>query len=152
MTVKPVDDIIDQDRDQDRDLESSMDAVDIDRRISEKMKKVVFSVEEAEESGGSSTEEIESPKSVARFARKKAVVRGFVQHSQVVRIKEEEMLFAVDIGRSTLISKESPETTTTATVDRYPKRRVDVFLISRPILPCSPLSGRNHSTVGTALH
>lgn len=122
-----------------------MDAVQ--RRVSEKMKKVAFTTEEAEESGGSSTEEVESPKSVARFARKKA---GFVQHSQVLRVKEEEMMFfaAEDI---TLMTKEPPETTTAAG-DRYPKRRLNVVVFSKPMLPCSPLSGKTDSTVGAALH
>ncbi|KAK3212735.1 hypothetical protein Dsin_017441 [Dipteronia sinensis] len=114
---------------------SSMEAVDMDRRVSGKKNVFPANDEEADESGGSSTEEVESPKSVARIARKK-VVEQFM-HNQILRVKEEEMMF---------YTEETPET------DRYPKRHVDVVVFSRQILPCSPLSGKTESSVRTSLH
>ncbi|KAL5807749.1 hypothetical protein ACOSQ3_028440 [Xanthoceras sorbifolium] len=145
MTVKPVNKI-NQNQNQDRDMTvPPMDAVDLDRRTGGKNNVFPESAEEAEESGGSSTEEVESPKSVAGFARKKMV--GRFMHSQILRVKEEEMMFfAEDIGKSSLNKETSSET------DRYPKRSLDVVVFSRPMLPYSPLSGKTASTVRPALH
>ncbi|KAK2654985.1 hypothetical protein Ddye_008037 [Dipteronia dyeriana] len=144
MTVKPVNKI-NQNQNQDLDMMvSSMEVVDLYRRVGGKKNVFPASDEEADESSGSSAEEAESPKSVARIARKK-VVEQFM-HNQILRVKEEEMMFYTeDIGKRSL-SKETPET------DRYTKREVDVVVFSRQTLPCSPLSGKTESSARTALH
>lgn len=131
MTVKPV-----------NEMSVSMDSFElVGRNIGEKKSgfpfwKVRTEVPEAEvdqESGGSSTEEVESesPKSVANFGRKK--IGGFV-HSQVLRVKEEELLLREDIDSD---RKKS---------DCYQERHVNVVVFARPILPSSPLSGKSASS------
>ncbi|XP_010550059.1 PREDICTED: uncharacterized protein LOC104821033 [Tarenaya hassleriana] len=88
-------------------------------------------LEEAEtESNGSSEAETESPRSVGRWGFSKEKV-----HSQVLRIREEELCVIVEDKATNYCS--DPE-------DRryiHP-RRLNLFLVSRPILPCSPLSGK----------
>ncbi|GKV08713.1 hypothetical protein SLEP1_g20309 [Rubroshorea leprosula] len=89
------------------------------------------------ESGESSTEEVEveSPRSV--------VVKKKVEwvHSQVLRIREEESHLGEDF-LSDLRGLSGKDSKTV--VGGSPKRhRVNVVVFSRPILPCSPLSGKN---------
>lgn len=131
MTVKPV-----------NKMSVPKDSLElVGRNIGEKksgfpVRKVRMEVAEAEfdqESGGSSTEEVEleSPKSVANFGRKK--LGGFV-HSQVLRVKEEEFLLREDIDSD---RKKS---------DCYQERHVNVVVFARPFLPCSPLSGKSANT------
>ncbi|ESQ41489.1 hypothetical protein EUTSA_v10016066mg [Eutrema salsugineum] len=77
-------------------------------------------VEELEtESSGSSEAETESPRSVGRW---------------VLKIREEDLCVLVEDKAA------NPENR------RYVlPRRLDLFLISRPNLPCSPLSGKVRS-------
>ncbi|GLU11100.1 hypothetical protein SLE2022_278690 [Rubroshorea leprosula] len=91
------------------------------------------------ESGESSTEEVEveSPRSVVVKKKLEWV------HSQVLRIREEESYLGEDLlgGLEGLSGKDIIKTA----VGRgsSPKRhRVNVVVLSRPILPCSPLSGK----------
>lgn len=74
-------------------------------------------VEEVEtESSGSSEAETESPRSVGRWTAKERV------HSQVLKIREEDL----------------------CVLENRP-HGLSLFLISRPSLPCSPLSGKVRS-------
>lgn len=70
---------------------------------------------------------------------------GFV-HSQVLRIREEDSHLGEDIGEG-LSAKDNKNAG--GFIQRVEVRRVDVVLLSRPILPCSPLSGK---TTFKALH
>ncbi|KAJ4707469.1 Integrin beta-like protein [Melia azedarach] len=141
MTVKPV-----------KKTLVSMDAVGFDRSVVgetmdvfPKVRMEEVALEADQESGGSSTEEaeaeVESPKSVAKFGRKKF---GRFVHSQILRVKEEELLLKEDIdGEGCLNNKERKKS------DCYQERHVNVIVFARPILPSSPLSGK--STTSTSL-
>lgn len=87
-------------------------------------------VEEVEtESSGSSEAETESPRSVGRWITA-ATAKDRV-HSQVLKIREEDLCVLVE-DKAT-----NPEDR------RYLRpRRLSLFLISRPNMPCSPLSGK----------
>ncbi|CAE6102428.1 unnamed protein product [Arabidopsis arenosa] len=87
-------------------------------------------VEEVEtESSGSSEAETESPRSVGRWITAKDRV-----HNQVLKIREEDLCVLVEDKAA------NPEDR------RYLRpRRLSLFLISRPNLPCSPLSGKVRS-------
>ncbi|KAK8607190.1 hypothetical protein V6N13_052934 [Hibiscus sabdariffa] len=94
------------------------------------------------ESEDSSTEEaeVESPRSVVVKMKKKAER----VHSQILRIREEDSrLGEVLIGRD----KENENDVVVVVRGGFHeqrRRRVSVVLLSRPILPCSPLSGKNN--------
>ncbi|CAH8327954.1 unnamed protein product [Eruca vesicaria subsp. sativa] len=80
-------------------------------------------VEEAEtESSGSSEAETESPRSVGRWTAKERV------HSQVLKIRGEDLC----VLESRRYLHDHPH-------------GLSLFLISRPNLPCSPLSGKVRS-------
>lgn len=91
-------------------------------------------VEEVEtESSGSSEAETESPRSVGRWAA--APITGTTAkervHNQVLKIREEDLCVLVETRAA------NPENR------RYlHQRRFNLLLISRPNLPCSPLSGK----------
>ncbi|EOY03429.1 hypothetical protein QUC31_017725 [Theobroma cacao] len=97
------------------------------------------------ESGESSTEEAEpeseSPRSVVMEMKKK-VERV---HSQILRIREEESHLGEDFvggdkkNKNDVVCGGGGE-------DFHEKRRrrVNVLVVSRPVLPCSPLSGKNN--------
>ncbi|KAJ4912082.1 hypothetical protein Rs2_06703 [Raphanus sativus] len=93
-------------------------------------------VEEVEtESSGSSEAETESPRSVGRWGAAAATITGKTSkervHSQVLKIREEDLCVLVEARAA------SPDNR------RYVNpRRLSLFLISRPSLPCSPLSGK----------
>ncbi|KAH1038533.1 hypothetical protein J1N35_040276 [Gossypium stocksii] len=99
------------------------------------------------ESGDSSTEEAESesPRSVVVQMKKKVEK----VHNQVLRIREEESHLGEDFFGG------DDENNKNDVVygggvggggfdERRRRRRVNVVLVSRPILPCSPLSGKNN--------
>ncbi|XP_021297563.1 uncharacterized protein LOC110426631 isoform X2 [Herrania umbratica] len=95
------------------------------------------------DSGESSTEEAEpeSPRSVVMEMKKK-VERV---HSQILRIREEESHLGEDFvggdkkNKNDVVCGGGGE-------DFHEKRRrlVNVVVVSRPVLPCSPLSGKNN--------
>lgn len=91
-------------------------------------------VEEVEtESSGSSEAETESPRSVGRWvaAPITATTAKEKVHSQVLKIREEDLCVLVE-------DKAEDRR------DLLP-RRLNLFLISRTNLPCSPLSGKVRS-------
>ncbi|XP_024012365.1 LOW QUALITY PROTEIN: uncharacterized protein LOC18017964 [Eutrema salsugineum] len=92
-------------------------------------------VEELEtESSGSSEAETESPRSVGRWVAAPITATTGRVHSQVLKIREEDLCVLVEDKAA------NPENR------RYVlPRRLDLFLISRPNLPCSPLSGKVRS-------
>lgn len=83
------------------------------------------------ESGASSTEEGESPRSVAMWRGRKAAAAGCL-HSQVLRVMEEDL----HLGEDTVTSGTSGGA---SRLDHH------IVILSRPILPCSPL-GKKGST------
>ncbi|GMI68464.1 hypothetical protein like AT5G15190 [Hibiscus trionum] len=94
------------------------------------------------ESEYSSTEEaeVESPRSVV-VEMKKKVERV---HNQILKIREEDSHLGED-----LIGRDKENRNDIAVVvpggfHEKRRRRVNVVLLSRPILPCSPLSGKNN--------
>ncbi|XVE68106.1 hypothetical protein DITRI_Ditri09bG0042700 [Diplodiscus trichospermus] len=98
------------------------------------------------ESGESSTEEVEaeSPRSVVVQIKKK-IERV---HSQVLRIREEELHLGEDfVGGG---KENNNDVVCGGNVSggggfhEKRRRRFNVVLVSRPILPCSPLSGKNN--------
>ncbi|KAF5749002.1 hypothetical protein HS088_TW04G00963 [Tripterygium wilfordii] len=104
---------------------------------------------EADMESGGLSEEVESPKSVAMRGR-----RGKV-HSQVLKIREEELHLGEDIGEG-LYGKDGIGAVIRDCIDynhhynRSVRRpALDVVSLSRPILPSSPLSGK---TPVRALH
>ncbi|KAK8644313.1 hypothetical protein V6N13_123623 [Hibiscus sabdariffa] len=102
------------------------------------------------ESGDSSTEEseLESPRSVVLQMNKK--LDRLVLHSQVLRIREEDSFLGEDLVAA---DKNQVDFGGDAVGDggvggvlgdnNTGRRRVDVVLVSKPILPSSPLSGKN---------
>ncbi|KAG8634297.1 uncharacterized protein LOC110607994 [Manihot esculenta] len=110
--------------------------------LSRKMEvKECTEVEMDRESAGSSEENEESPKSVGKWGRNISNV-AFV-HSQVLRIREEDSHIGEDIaeGLSTkdkVINAGFGQNTQLRRV----ASTVDVVFFSKPILPCSPLSGK----------
>ncbi|KAJ0099152.1 hypothetical protein Patl1_22186 [Pistacia atlantica] len=119
--------------------------IDLDLPIS---MKAVFPVrteatDVEQESGGSSTEEVEeSPRSVAMFRR--------YVHNQVLRVKEEELLLREDIdGEGCCLNTNIKDR---KKIDScFHERQVKFVVFSRPtttILPCSPLSGKTERTTG----
>ncbi|KAL4366900.1 hypothetical protein GQ457_05G010130 [Hibiscus cannabinus] len=96
------------------------------------------------ESEYSSTEEVEaeSPRSVVVEMKRKAER----VHSQILRIREEDS----HLGE-VLIGRDNENENDVVVVVRarggfheQRRRRVSLVLLSRPILPCSPLSGKNN--------
>ncbi|GMI99224.1 hypothetical protein like AT5G15190 [Hibiscus trionum] len=89
-------------------------------------------------SGESSTEEteLESPRSVVLQMKKK--VERLVLHTQVLRIREEDSHLGDAVGG------DFSENITG-------RRRINVVLVSKPILPSSPLSGKNSVKKGHAM-
>ncbi|CAN8236348.1 unnamed protein product [Cochlearia groenlandica] len=79
------------------------------------------------ESGGSSEAETESPRSVVRWISSpitettKTTTAKERIHNQILKIKEEDLSFL------------------------HQPRRLNLLIISRPNLPCSPLSGKVRS-------
>lgn len=96
-------------------------------------------VEEVEtESSGSSEAETESPRSVGRWGAAPTVTGKTGKervHSQVLKIREEDLCVLVEARAASLENR------------RYVHHppRLGLFLISRPSLPCSPLSGKVRS-------
>uniref|UniRef100_A0A5B7BJ16 Uncharacterized protein n=1 Tax=Davidia involucrata TaxID=16924 RepID=A0A5B7BJ16_DAVIN len=94
--------------------------------------KVFMELETDQESIGSS-EDMESPRSIAKVGqwttRKIANV-----HSQILRIREEDSHLGEDIGEG-LSAKDK-------LADHHVAPHMDVMLVSRPILPASPLGGK----------
>lgn len=88
------------------------------------------------ESGGSS-EEMVSLRSLAGSWRRRAEKKFACLHSQVLRIREEDLHLGEDIGEGLSAKDKVSSGVTVATASR-----ADVVLFSRPILPCSPLSGK----------
>lgn len=86
------------------------------------------------ESSGSSEAETESPRSVGRWGA--APVTGKTGkervHSQVLKIREEDLCVLVEDKAANGRFVQHP-------------RRLSFVLISRPNLPCSPLSGKVRS-------
>ena len=97
------------------------------------------------ESGESSTEEaeVESPRSVV-VQMKKKVERV---HSQLLRIREEDSHLGEDFiggdkeNKNHVVCKGGVGG---GGFHEKRRRRVNVVLVSRQILPCSPLSGKNN--------
>ncbi|CAK9162895.1 unnamed protein product [Ilex paraguariensis] len=98
-----------------------------------KTKSVCGELETDQESAGSS-EEMESPKSVARFGRWNAKDINVHVHSQILRIREEDSHLGEDVGEC-LGAKDKLAV-------HHVESRVDYMLFSRPILPASPLGGK----------
>ncbi|XVF16597.1 hypothetical protein REPUB_Repub10bG0045500 [Reevesia pubescens] len=99
------------------------------------------------ESGESSTEEaeLESPRSVVVPLKKKLVEKV---HSQVLRIREEESHLGEDFIGGDKENKNDAFCGGRVGIGGFhekTRRRVSVVLISRPILPCSPLSGKKNN-------
>lgn len=88
-----------------------------------------------QESGGSE-EEFESPKSVAKVGKWTRNIACL--HSQVLRIREEDLHLGEDIGEG-LSAKDK---VSGHHHHHHVGSRMDVVLLSRPILPSSPLSGK----------
>ena len=95
-----------------------------------------------QESGESSSEEVESPRSVSRWRRRRRnnnnknnKTEKELIHSQILRIREEDSHLGEDYGESRV----APLSST-----------LNVVVFSRPILPCSPLGGK--TTTVKALH
>ncbi|CAH8361139.1 unnamed protein product [Eruca vesicaria subsp. sativa] len=89
-------------------------------------------VEEVEtESSGSSEAETESPRSVGRWGGASILGKTVKErvHSQVLKIKEEDLCVLVEDRAANSKYLRDP-------------RRLGLVLITRPNLPCSPLSGR----------
>lgn len=85
------------------------------------------------ESSGSSEAETESPRSVGHWGAAPVTEKTAKErvHSQVLKIREEDLCVLVEARAA------SPDNR------RYVNpRRLSLFLISRPSLPCSPLSGK----------
>ncbi|XVF58251.1 hypothetical protein PTKIN_Ptkin07bG0049500 [Pterospermum kingtungense] len=94
------------------------------------------------ERGESSTEEaeVEWPRSVV-VQMKKKVERV---HSQVLRIREEESQIGEEfVGNVKEINNSDVVCGGVSHEKRRRPRRVNFVIVSRPILPCSPLSGKN---------
>ncbi|XP_010552072.1 PREDICTED: uncharacterized protein LOC104822523 [Tarenaya hassleriana] len=112
-----------------------------DARISPDMEAVAVKdtarkiLEEAEaDSSGSSEAETESPRSVGRWGDSSAAAKERV-HSQVLRVREQELCVLLEDKATNYCSDREDH--------RYiHPRRLNLFLVSRPILPCSPLSGK----------
>lgn len=98
------------------------------------------------ESGESSTEEaeVESPRSVVVPMKKKAER----VHSQVLRIREEDSHLGEDFVSCDKEKNNDVVCGGGASAggfyEKGRRRRYNVVLVSRPILPCSPLSGKNN--------
>ncbi|KAH7532633.1 uncharacterized protein LOC132803407 [Ziziphus jujuba] len=107
----------------------------VDRSLSVLKSKLCTESETDQESGGSS-EEMESPKSVGQWRRKKL---AYV-HSQILKIREEDSHLGEDIYGSLSANDQ---------VANGVISPLDVVIFARPILPCSPLGGK---TAVKALH
>lgn len=96
-----------------------------ERGIDRSLKSKLCAEPETDQESGGSSEEMESPKSVGQWRRKKA---AYV-HSQILRIREEDSHLGDDFGESLIVANGviSP---------------LDVVIFARPILPCSPLGGK----------
>lgn len=91
-----------------------------------------------QESGGSS-EEFESPKSVAKV--RKWTKNIACVHSQVLRIREEDLHLGEDMGKVfSAKDKVSSRHVVVSGHHHHVASHMDVVLLSRPILPSSPLS------------
>ncbi|GAV72342.1 hypothetical protein CFOL_v3_15830 [Cephalotus follicularis] len=87
-------------------------------------------------------EENESPKSVQSWGRKRKEEVVKKLHNQVLKIREEDSNIGQDIGEKDKVH------------GGYTTNPVDLVFFTRPILPCSPLSGKTTSATTTvkALH
>ncbi|XP_004304312.1 PREDICTED: uncharacterized protein LOC101296308 [Fragaria vesca subsp. vesca] len=80
-----------------------------------------------DDSAGSS-EEMDSPRSVQGRWRRSALKKVAYVHSQILRIREEDS----HLGESSAFGAKEKVAHAVAS-------RVDVVLLARPVLPCSPL-------------
>ncbi|KAJ0260975.1 hypothetical protein HA466_0041910 [Hirschfeldia incana] len=82
------------------------------------------------ESSGSSEAETESPRSVGRWGASPVTGKTVKErvHSQVLKIREEDLCVLVEDRAANTPYVHHP-------------RRLSLVMISRPNLPCSPLSG-----------
>ena len=87
-----------------------------------------------QESGGSS-EEFDSPKSVAKV--RKWTKNIACVHSQVLRIRKEDLHLGEDV-REVFAAKDK----VSGHHQLHVAAHLDVVILSRPILPSSPLSGK----------
>ncbi|XP_010029296.2 uncharacterized protein LOC104419356 [Eucalyptus grandis] len=96
------------------------------------------------ESGGSPVE-VESPRSLAGKWMRRAEKELARLHSQVLRIREEDLHLGEDIGEG-LSAKDKVSSSSSsggaAVAVAVAASRADVVVFSRPNLPCSPLSGK----------
>ncbi|XP_052197127.1 uncharacterized protein LOC127804313 [Diospyros lotus] len=90
---------------------------------------------EVDQESAASSEEMESPRSVAKVGRWTAKKIASV-HSQVLKIREEDSHLGEDIAEH-FSAKDK-----IAGHPHHLASRVDVVLFSRPILPASPLGGK----------
>ncbi|CAL5325073.1 unnamed protein product [Camellia sinensis] len=109
----------------------------VDRRSCGMSKVFDAEVETDQESIGSS-EEIESPRSVSKLGQW-TPKKVFHVHSQILRIREEDLHIGEDIGEG-LSAKD--KISGNHHHHQLASSHVDVVLFSRPILPASPLSGK----------
>ncbi|KAF8012977.1 hypothetical protein BT93_I0980 [Corymbia citriodora subsp. variegata] len=86
---------------------------------------------------GASSEEMESPRSLAGKLMRRAEKELAYLHSQVLRVREEDLHLGEDIGER-LSAKDKVVSSSAAVA----ASRADIVVFSRPILPCSPLSGK----------
>ncbi|KAF3444780.1 hypothetical protein FNV43_RR14473 [Rhamnella rubrinervis] len=101
----------------------------IDRSLSV-IKSKLYTEPETDQESGASSEEMESPKSVGQWRRKKV---DYV-HNQILRIREEDSHLGDDFAESLICAK-----------DKVANRVISplgVVIFTRPILPCSPLGGK----------
>ncbi|OWM69752.1 uncharacterized protein LOC116194205 [Punica granatum] len=105
------------------------------------------------ESGGSSTEEGESPRSVTMWRRRKAAAATATAtagalHSQVLKVMEEDLHLGDDaVGFSGREYDSGKSANGKNDCVSYPFHQI--LILSRPGLPCSPLSGKGGSAVKT---
>ncbi|KAL3723268.1 hypothetical protein ACJRO7_035451 [Eucalyptus globulus] len=94
------------------------------------------------ESGGSPVE-VESPRSLAGKWMRRAEKELARLHSQVLRIREEDLHLGEDIGEGlSAKDKVSSSSSSGGAAVAVAASRADVVVFSRPNLPCSPLSGK----------
>ncbi|KAK3413370.1 hypothetical protein EUGRSUZ_I01937 [Eucalyptus grandis] len=117
-----------------------------DRSVDRRRPKVSAAEEAATdaESGGSPVE-VESPRSLAGKWMRRAEKELARLHSQVLRIREEDLHLGEDIGEG-LSAKDKVSSSSSsggaAVAVAVAASRADVVVFSRPNLPCSPLSGK----------
>ncbi|XP_030468545.2 uncharacterized protein LOC115687202 [Syzygium oleosum] len=114
-------------------------AVDRDQPIDRRRSFGAAKSKVSAESGGSS-EEMESPRSLAGKWMLRAEKKLGCLHSQVLRIREEDLHLGEDIGECLSAKDKVVGSSSSAVVAAA--SRADIVVFSRPILPCSPLSGK----------